>query len=298
MSKIIKNSVGQGTNWAPEGCSNSIAISTENAIKIVNNEIKINENNRGTIIFVDDTLRMATNTKMARDGGVIFTESLNTLSLEAHPDKSRIVIMGPKKLRDKVKEDLMKDPVMIQGWEMKNSSLETYLGFQLDERGVRECISKSIEGRVRMARSKSIQLLKVLDDDKICRIGWLESAKLLFTSIIIPTLTYGAQSYTNMTKKQRETLEASMRENLYRMLNISRTSHYASTLLEMNLIPVNSIIDQLKISFVNALVHEKKEGVCLDTILEEERLYEGQGMIGEVKKLCEIYKLPDVTNIE
>ena len=80
-----------------------------------------------------------------------------------------------------------------------------------------------------------------------------------------------------------------MRECLYRMLNISKSSHYSSVLLELNLIPVNSIIDQLKISFVNALIHEKGSGVCLETILEEEEKFTGTGMIGEVKKLCKMY---------
>ena len=134
-------------------------------------EIRINGKNRGCIIFVDDTLRMATDTDMARDGGVVFTESLNTLSLEAHPDKSRIVVMGPRKMREKVKAELEKDPVKIQGWELKTSTMETYLGFQLDEKGIRESYNKSIEGRVRGARTKSIQLIKVLEDDKINKIG-------------------------------------------------------------------------------------------------------------------------------
>ena len=80
------------------------------------------------------------------------------------------------------------------------------------------------------------------------------------------------------------------------MLGISRTSHYSSVLLELNLIPVNSIIDQLKISFVNSLINGKGSGICLETILEEESKFPGTGMIGEVKKLCKMYKLPDVTN--
>ena len=72
-------------------------------------------------MFVDDTLRMATDTKMARDGGKVFTEALDELSLEAHPDKSKIVVMGPKKAREEVKAELQKDPVIVQGWEMKTS---------------------------------------------------------------------------------------------------------------------------------------------------------------------------------
>ena len=86
-----------------------------------------------------------------------------------------------------------------------------------------------------------------------------------------------------------------MRECLYRMLNISKTSHYSSALRELNLIPINNIIDQLKIGFVNSLVNNKGSGVCLDTILEEELKYPGTGMIAEVKNLCKIYGILDVT---
>ena len=99
-----------------------------------------------------------------------------------------------------------------------------------------------------------------------------------------------------MTKKQREGLESAMRECLYRVLGISKTSHYSSTLLELNLIPINNIIDQLKISFVNSLIHEKGSGVCLDTIIEENEKY-GEGILKETKELCRIYNLPDVTEI-
>ena len=296
--RIIKNSTGQGTNWAPSGCSRSIAIANEKATEEINNEIKIQGKNVGTMIFVDDTARLATSTEMARDGGKVFTQALDELSLEAHPDKSRIVVMGSKALREKAKKELEENPVKVQGWDMKTSEIETYLGFQIDERGARECKNKSIEARVRAARTKSIQLMKTLEDDQICKIGWLESVKVLFTSIIISTLTYGAQTYVFMTKKQRETLEAGMREDLYRMLKISKTAHYASVLFELNLIPINSIIDQLKISWLNSLIHGKGTGICLDVITEEERRYPGTGIIGEVRKLCEIYQLPDVTTYE
>ena len=269
----IKNSTGQGTNWAPSGCARTIAEATKKAVEEIDNEIKIKGKNRGTIIFVDDTARLAENTKMARDGGKIFTKALDELSLEAHPDKSKIVIMGTKKLREEVKKELEKDPVIVQGWEMKTSENETYLGYKLDEKGTRESKNKSIENRIRLARMKCIQIMKILEDRQIQEIGWLESAKLLFTSIIVPTLTYGSQTYTFMTKKQEAMLEGAMRENLYRILELSKTAHYASVLFEMNLIPIRAIIDQLKIGWLNSLIHEKGFGTCLDTIREEEEKF-------------------------
>ena len=296
--KTIKNSTGQGTNWAPSGCARTIAESTKRAVEEVDNEIKIKGKNRGTIIFVDDTARIAEDTKMARDGGKVFTKALDELSLEAHPDKSKIVVMGSKKLREETKKELEENPVIVQGWEMKTSENETYLGYQINEKGTRESKNKSIETRARLARTKSIQLMKILEDRQIQEIGWLESAKLLFTSIIIPTLTYGSQTYTFMNKKQEALLEGAMRENLYRMLELSRTAHYASVLFEMNLIPIRAIIDQLKIGWLNSLIHEKGFGTCLETIREEEEKFPGEGIIGEVRKLCEKYNLPDVNLTE
>ena len=296
--RTIKNSTGQGTNWAPSGCARTIAEATKKAVEEIDNEIKIKGKNRGTIIFVDDTARLAENTKMARDGGKIFTKALDELSLEAHPDKSKIVIMGTKKLREEVKKELEKDPVIVQGWEMKTSENETYLGYKLDEKGTRESKNKSIENRIRLARMKCIQIMKILEDRQIQEIGWLESAKLLFTSIIVPTLTYGSQTYTFMTKKQEAMLEGAMRENLYRILELSKTAHYASVLFEMNLIPIRAIIDQLKIGWLNSLIHEKGFGTCLDTIREEEEKFPGEGIIGEVRELCKKYNLPDINLTE
>ena len=296
--RTIKNSTGQGTNWAPSGCSRSIAESTNRAVEETDNEMKVNGENRGTIIFVDDTARLASSAEMARDGGKIFTQALDELSLEAHPDKSRLVILGSKKIRDEMKEKLEKDPVMVQGWEMKTSESETYLGYQINEKGARESRNQSIEQRVRAARTKSIQLMKILEDEQMCEIGWIQSTKLLFTSIIISTLTYGSQTYVNMTKKQIGMLEGGMRECLYRMFELSKTAHYASVLFELNLIPIQAIIEQLKISWLNSLIHEKGFGTCLEVIKEEERKYPGTGIISEVRELCKKYQLPDVNETE
>ena len=55
-------------------------------------------------------------------------ESLRTLSIEEVYELADAILVNDP---DEIKKELEKDPVKIQGWDMKTSALETYLGFQL-----------------------------------------------------------------------------------------------------------------------------------------------------------------------
>ena len=57
--------------------------------------------------------------------------------------------MGKKKFKDKIRKELLNEPVMTQGWELKESQQETYLGIEISEKGVRDSITQSIKKRCR-----------------------------------------------------------------------------------------------------------------------------------------------------
>ena len=294
-SAVIKNSTGQGTNWAPASCSLAMGMAIKKqADNFHETKISIGNVKIDPLMYVDDVERLATTAEGAREGGIIFTRSLNELSLEAHPGKSAQVIMGTKKFKDKIREELAKDPVIIQGWELQESQMETYLGVQISGKGVRDSVTQSIKKRIQSAIAKEVQLSKVLEEDMMDKLGWLECVKVLFNSIIIPTLTYGSQAYVYMTNTQKNEMEMGMKEILYRMLQISKYAQYAAVLLEMNMIKLTHIVNQLKIGFVNQLLHEKKSGFCWKILREEEELYPGTGLLAEVRELCEMYNILDV----
>ena len=149
------------------------------------------------------------------------------------------------------------DPCKVQDFELKESDLETYLGVQFSGKGVKDSVNESIKLRIRKTRVKMIQLMKALEDELVEKQGWLEAVKVLFNSIIVPTLTYGCQAFANMTNKQESELEMCMKDVLYKMLGISKYSHYASVLMECNMIRLKHIMNKLKIGFLNDLIHRK-----------------------------------------
>ena len=142
---------------------------------------------------------------------------------------------------------------------------------------------------------KEIQLSKILETDEMDKVGWIEAVKTLYNSIITSTITYATPAYAFMTKKQINEIEQSCKEILFRQLRISKFAHYASVLLECNMIRLSDIINQYKISFVNELIHSKGSGICLKILNEEQRLFPETGLMNEVRELCEYYDLDDVT---
>ena len=292
---VIANSTGQGTNWAPAACSLSMGQAIkEQSDYMSKNKIRIGDMSIDPLMYVDDAAIMADTVQGAIDGGILMTKALNELGLEAHPDKSAMVIMGPKKFKDKIREDLKKSPVLVQGWELKESEAETYLGVEISGKGVKDSVMRSIKKRCRAAVAKEIQLSKILDSDMIEKVGWLESVKTLFNSVIISTLTYGTQAYVYMNKTQVAEVESCMKEVLYRMLKLSKFANYAAVLLECNMIRIKHIINQLKLGFVHDLIHVKGKGLCFEILKKEEELFPGTGLLAEAAELSEMYELNNV----
>ena len=294
--ETIVNSTGQGTNWAPLACSLSMGKAFKAADdQFPEGKMQIDGLKIPLLQFVDDTNKTCETSEQARIGGKVFTQALNELGLEAHPDKSAMVIMGGKKYREKIMKELEEDPVYVQGFKMQVSECETYLGVEMSEKGPRDSVTKSIRKRIRAAMGKEVQLSKMLESEQMDKAGWMDAVRTLANSIISPTITYAAQSYAFLTKTQVAEIEGAFKEILYRMLGVSKYTQYAAVLLECNMIKIKHIINQLKIGFIKDLIHSKGTGPCLDIHRKEEELYPGTGLIAEVKKLCEEYSLPDAT---
>ena len=56
------------------------------------------------------------------------TEAVNELSLEAHPGKTVNVIIGSKKLRREIKEELERELMVLQGFPVQSKESDAYLG--------------------------------------------------------------------------------------------------------------------------------------------------------------------------
>ena len=73
------------------------------------------------------------------------------------------------------------------------------------------------------------------------------------------------------------------------------SAKYSAVLLELGITRVEHFMNQLKINYLEQLLENKPHSQVVQVLREEEAMFPGQGLIGEVQELCQKYQLPDVT---
>ena len=295
----IKNSTGQGSGFAPVGTSMVTSVTLDEKIqekpekiqRLIRSEIKgvpLEEE-----FFVDDLSKVAKDEVELAENGIVIDETLNELRLEAHPEKSGILVFGRN--REKLKEKIRARPTVVQGFEMQFKESEVYLGMTFDQKGASESITKTIEARKFKCYTKAGELAKKIEDDRLQALGWLAVTKQLYNSIIVPTLTYGCAAFIGMTKQHLASLESIQKNCLTMMLGISTKANYRGLCYVLGILPVVEIIRKLQVSFVNDLIHIKGSGMCKEVLFKDEEAGGIKGLLGKVREHCQYFQIPDVT---
>ena len=188
--KTISNSAGQGSGYAPVGTSLTMASTIDSQIKSKSEELGENMLNKvsgmelSPLMYVDDIAKTCKTPIESKEMGEVITSSLGYLRMEAHPDKSGLLVFG--RSREKLKEEILKNPTKVQDFEMGFKTSETYLGMQFAEKGASESITETLLTRRIKCMTKSVELAKNLEDDRIQAVGWLVSAVNVFNAVHTP----------------------------------------------------------------------------------------------------------------
>ena len=291
---VIKNSVGQGTTGAVQGSALMMARAIDNNFKNNKNKIKIGEEEVGPSGFVDDMQGLSGDIKGAKETGESFTRAIEELSLKAHPEKTVNIVVGAKAKREKMKGKLAADPMKLQGFEVRTVPRDVYLGMTLSEGGPSDSIDQNIEAKRAKAIIKTRQAKMLLRDPRILQVGWIDTARALYLQTILPTFTYSSIAWIKMSKRQKASVEAIQKHCIYELMELLPTAKYSAVLLELGITRVEHFMNQLKINYVGQLVERKPNSEVVKILKEEEKEYPGQGLLGEVRELCEKYQVPSV----
>ena len=294
----LSDTTGQGSGFAPVGTSmvmaktldNNIKKSSESDQKLIVSSVK------GLVLkpnfFVDDLAKPCGKVPEVVANGRVITQTLDELSLTAHPDKSGVLIFGKKKAE--LTEDVLSQKPTVQKFVLNIKNEETYLGMVFASGGASESITKTLIARKAKCLAKAGEIKTKLADERLMGVGWLASATVIFSSVIVSTLTYGAAAFTGMTVTQWDLLEQIHRQCLIHILDISQKTTYRSLLFVLGLLPAKEILKKLQIGFVNNLLHVKEKGQCRETILKDREIGGIRGLLDEVQDYCEEFGLPNV----
>ena len=253
---------------------------------------QVNCSNQG---YVDDTMCMDSDNIGVIFSSKIIEETLEELSLEAHPEKTKNIVCGEKTWVEDMTRRLREKPAEIQGFRVKVDTSEKYLGVKI----VSGDVSDIIEANIKFKASKSYQaattIRQQVRDPRVERVGALQAASQMIRSITIPIITYGTECWLEVSEAQYWEMEKLLAEAISRVISIPKNSNYESMIMELSCTHIEQWMDCLKLCYFSKKLHKKKEGK-LYRVLREDIIQGGNnGFIADLRNLSKKYKIPDVT---
>ena len=125
---------------------------------------------------MDDIFRMATNREDAQYGNDKMREVLGPKQLRLNLDKSCYIVVGNKKARIKLQEELHSNPLILFNSEMKEENLMKYLGDYFFE-NTEESVHQTVLKRINIAKHLIHEIRTIVEDVRAKNIGGITLMK-------------------------------------------------------------------------------------------------------------------------
>lgn len=321
ISRIVRDSAGQGTDFAVVMTSYLMGMTMEKHLKkdgIYKELVKIGGNHVSPQGYVDDFKTMIDNLRSLLNTGDDMTKALDNVSLKANPDKSSVVVVGTNEgKRIEFENEINNNPMKIQGNDIKTKESDTYLGFKIHSKGLQKSYQETFEERSEKAWRKTFLLKKVLNHPAMDENGFVRSGATMFRSAIVPTLLYSSECWFGMNKGLMKKIETKYHKLLCNLMDIPESARYSAVLSELGLRKAETYIDSQKICFINGIINggstENVRRLLRDdkqlidewnrenehlNITRKKPVKNKKSIIEEVIELCEKYGIGNITETE
>ena len=294
----VTGTLGQGTNYAPGGIGLTSSKSVNHEFTDENKDrllARVGSARSDPLSYVDDILTIPRNEPCLRKVSVMVGKALKNISLLSHPQKTEVIVSGRSMRAEMMRERLTKKPAMMQGNPVKVSSAGMYLGMKVSQLGYRSTIDMTARHRMSKAWGRVTDVKATINDTRMVRIGWLRSAIVLIKSVIIPSITYSADIWLAANKATEKYVTDEYKAIIYAILDIPTNTKFTSVLADLGLPNIVSVIDKLRVTFINYTLWENGDTKLKELLLEEKRLLNHNSLIQFTDQICEKYKLPCVS---
>ena len=157
------------------------------------------------MLYQDDCTNLADNIDDAQKSNDLMVELLETKPLTLNQDKSKFLLAGDKKKRQKLKEEIEKKPLTLGKTIMKGTLEEKYLGIWLSG-SVSESVVATVSHRLGIASRAIHEIRAVIEDSRADMVGAVELGLTLWNQGVMPMVLYGLDVFYNIPKKTMKQL--------------------------------------------------------------------------------------------
>ena len=131
----------------------------------------------------------------ARNGSQTNDELLSQKLLSLNYDKSKYILLGNGKAKNRMRKELMKQPMKMGEEILGNFVMEKYLGDIIHEKGCEESITVTIKDRMRKPTSKCEEIIQIANTTLMGGLRNSNIAFKLFESLVVQPLLHNCASW-------------------------------------------------------------------------------------------------------
>ena len=226
------------------------------------------------LLFQDDIIAINKTKDIQKTVNIIETFQ-HLKRLEFHEDKTKKSIFSGK--RD--------EKVQINECEIKRATEHTYLGKIIEEE-LKE--KKEIQERIKMAIIQSNECMGIINNKLLSR-KRIGLGKHLLQTMIIPTLTFGAETWGKLTEKEKYEINGVQTNYLTKLLKVPVTTPKCALIGGLDLIKVEHIANTRKLQYYVDLQHREENK--LEVKMQKLQQTKNMSYEREIKELKEKYNI-------
>ena len=291
----IKDSVGQGSFAA--ALVSSLNIGSAIADKFQGeSSANIGSLELLCLILQDDIMKMSNTLEQARNGSEKIDELLKQKLLSLNYDKSKYILLGNGKAKNRMRKELMKQPMKMGEEILGNSVMEKYLGDIIHEKGCGESITATIKERMRKLTSKCEEIIQIANTTLMGGLRNSNIAFKLFEALVIQPLLHNCASWIGITEKHIKELQKFQNKFVRRVLHLPHSVTQALIDWDVGMWPMEWRIKERKLNFVRQVLLKDNENIAKQT-LQQEMAIGINGLAHECNDVCSEINIPEITNI-
>ena len=159
------------------------------------------------ILYQDDVARLSLDLESVQMGNNKMETMAETKLLNYNLDKSCFIVMGNKKARQEMQQQLQNSPLQLCGAAMKQEDNAKYLGDWLSCLGLSDSVAVTVKKRKGLVCLSIFETRAVVEDCRSQVCGGLAAGLEIWEMAVLPRLLYNAECWQDISPDTLQELE-------------------------------------------------------------------------------------------
>ena len=244
------------------------------------------------LAYQDDVGSICQNVDMVRNQASKLTKMLSEKTLEAHENKSGVLILGSRKFQKKITKEIEENPIDFNKFNLNIKTTDKYLG-QIFQSNLSESALATVQERAGKIKGAAMEAKAIIEDFQMKAMGGLVAAWELWERAILPSLLSGAGTWLGEVSEAIKLCNKLQGFYWRVILKVPESCPKLALLCETKMTDMKYRIWEEKCLLLSR-VHSLEEGSLAKSIYEvaEENGWPGLGR--DVRQICEQIQIPDL----